>query len=292
MASTCSEPFPEPRRTGTQRAGRAGEERALPPGEGAALRFRGVSRRIGRRSILDGVSLAVGTGEALALVGVNGAGKSTCIKALLDLCETDSGTIEIFGIPHTEHRARSRVAYLPERFLPPWYLNGRDFLRYMVRLQGAGWRELRAREVCEQLELDPSALARPARHCSKGMSQKLGLAAALLCGRDLLVLDEPMSGLDPRARGLACRLLDRHRAGGGAIVFSTHAIEDLPGLCDRVILLHAGAVAFAGDASGCVRRFGGHTLAEACARWFEDEALPLPSEATRRVPGARRAWVR
>jgi len=238
------------------------------------------------------VNLAVGAGESLALVGVNGAGKSTCIKALLDLCEVDSGTIEVFGTPHTEPRARSRVAYLPERFLPPWYLSGRDFLRYMARLQGAGWQELRAREVCVQLELDPRELARSARHYSKGMSQKLGLAAAFLCGRDLLVLDEPMSGLDPRSRGLARRLLDRHRAGGGATLFSTHAIEDLPGRCDRIVLLHAGAVAFTGDATECMRRFGGHSLVEACTRWFEDEALPSPSEATRRAPGARSAWVR
>ena len=292
MASTCSEPSSEPRRTGAQAPGVAADEKALPPGEAVALRFRGVSRRIGRRPVLDCVSLAVGAGESLALVGVNGAGKSTCIKALLDLCEVDSGTIEVFGTPHTEHRARSRVAYLPERFLPPWYQSGRDFLRYMVRLQGAGWQELRAREVCLQLELDPGELARPVRHYSKGMSQKLGLAAAFLCGRDLLVLDEPMSGLDPRSRGLARRLLDRHRAGGGATLLSTHAIEDLPGLCDRIVLLHAGAVAFAGDASECVRRFGGHSLVEACARWFEDEALPSPSQATRRVPGTHRAWAR
>ena len=186
----------------------------------------------------------------------------------------DSGTIEVFGTPHSDPRARSRLAYFPETFLPPWYLGGGEFLRYIARLQGTGWQEDRVRDVCAQLEPNPGELARPARHYSKGMSQKLGLAAAFLGGRDLLVLDEPMSGLDPRARGLVRRLLDRHRAAGGAIFFSTHAIEDLPGLCDRIAMLHAGTIAFAGTANECVRRFGGHSLVEACARWFEGNAAP------------------
>ena len=257
---------------------RGGE--GLPLGEAAAARFHRVSKRIGSRRILDCVSLEVGAGESVALVGVNGAGKSTCIKALLDLCAVDSGTIEVFGIPHSDHQARARLAYLPERFLPPWYMSGGDFLRYMGRLRGIGRQEGRVRELCAQLELDPGELARPARHYSKGMSRKLGIAAALLGDRDLLVLDEPMSGLDPRARGRVRRLLQRHRETGGATLFSTHAIEDLGEHCDRIALLHAGTLSFTGSASECVRRFGGHSLAQACARWFEDEAAPPPGRPT------------
>ena len=220
------------------------------------------------------MSFEVGSGESFALVGMNGAGKSTCIKGLLDLSEPDSGLIEIFGTPHTDSRARSRIAFLPERFLPPWYLSGRQFLRYMARLHGARWCEERVRQTCSRLELDREALARPAREFSKGMSQKLGLAAALLSGRDLLVLDEATSGLDPKARRQVRRLLQIHRSGGGTLFFSTHAIEDLPGLCDRIALLDAGTLAFSGTVQECMRRFGGSSLVDACLRGVEAASTP------------------
>ena len=99
---------------------------------------------------------------SFALVGMSGAEKSMCIKGLGDLSQPDSGLIEIFSTPQTEPRARSRMAFLPERFLPPWYLSGRQFLRYMARLHGAAWCENRVREACSHQELDRAALARPA----------------------------------------------------------------------------------------------------------------------------------
>ena len=237
--------------------------------EAPAICFEGVSKRFGSHRALERLSLRVAAGESLALIGMNGAGKTTCIKGLLDLCDLDSGTIEIFGTLHTESRARSGLAFLPERFQSPWYLGGREFLRYMARLHGSAWREDRVREVCAQLDLDPGALARPARDYSKGMAQKLGLAAAFLSGRDLLVLDEPMGGLDPKARRLVRRLFDRHRAAGGTLFFSTHAIEDLPELCDRIAILHGGAIAFAGTAPECTQRFEAPSLVDACLRCIE-----------------------
>ena len=250
----------------------------LPPAQdAAALRFERVGARFGRHRILDRLSFALGSGESLALVGMNGAGKSTCIKGLLDLCAVDAGRIEIFGVPHTEPRARSRLAYLPERFLPPWHLCGRDYLRCMARLHGRRWQEERVRETCAQLELDPKALARSARDYSKGMAQKLGLAALFLSGRDLLVLDEPMSGLDPKARRLVRGLLDRYRAAGGTLFLSTHDLDALPGLCDRIAVLHAGRIVFAGHVGECVRRFGGVSLEDACLRCIASSPPPAPS---------------
>ena len=162
-----------------------------------ALAFDGLVKRYRRHTVLDGFCLSVRQGECFGLVGVNGAGKTTCIKGLLDFCEIDGGTISIFDVPHTETRARSRVAYLPERFLPPYYLTGRDFLRYMSRLHGTVYDESAAFELCGQLDLDPDALAKPAREYSKGMAQKLGLVSCFMYARDLVVLDEPMSGSGP-----------------------------------------------------------------------------------------------
>lgn len=247
-------------------------------GEPAAIRFDGVGKRFGLHRVLDRLSLSIDSGESLALVGMNGAGKSTCLKALLDLCDVDSGAIEIFGIPHTEPRARTALAFLPEPFLPPWYLGGRDFLRYMARLHGAPWRGEHAREVCGQLELDPETLTRPARHLSRGMSQKLGLAALFLSGRNLLVLDEPMSGLDPWARRLVRHRLERHRAAGGTLFFSTHDLAGIEALCDRIAVLDAGTVTFAGTPQECMRRFGGGTIEDACLRCI-GAAAPSPRSA-------------
>lgn len=268
MVCISSEPRPGSRK-GNAAPGRAPEGKSTGVDAPPAIRFDGVSKRFGRQRGLERLSLCVAAGESLALVGLNGAGKSTCIKGLLDLCDLDSGAIEIFGAPHAGSRARSRIAFLPERFLPPWYLDGGQFLRYMARLYGVPWREERVREICAQLEIDREALTRPARDLSMGTSQKLGLAAAFLSGRDLLVFDEPMSGLDPKACRLVRRLLDAHRAVGGTLFFSTHAIEELPRYCDRIAVLHAGAIVFVGTSGDCIRRFGGPSLVDACLRCVE-----------------------
>src|SRR4029077_5268143 len=153
-------------------------------------------------SALDEFSLEVRRGEFIALVGVNGAGKTTLIKCLLDFCDTDRGTIEIFGVPHRQTAARAQLAYLPERFNPPFFLTGRDFLQYMHRLYREPYDETRALRMLSALDLDPAARARPARTYSKGMTQKLGIAACLLSGKALYVLDEPAGGLDPKARAM------------------------------------------------------------------------------------------
>ena len=277
MACTSSEPRPAlaalVQDAPHGRPGGGGPGLESPP----AIRFERVSKHFGARRGLAHLSLEVAEGESLALVGVNGAGKSTCLKGMLDLCRLDSGSIEIRGVPHTEARSRSGLAFLPERFLPPWYLSGRQFLRYMARLQGAAWREDQVRSLCDRLDLAPESLTRPARGYSRGMGQKLGLAAAFLSGRGMLVLDEPMNGLDPRARLLAGRLLNRHRLAGGTLFFSSHCLEDLSGLCDRIAILHDGGIAFAGSAGQCRRRFGGRSLVDAFLRCVG----PAPADAPR-----------
>jgi ABC-2 type transport system ATP-binding protein len=178
----------------------------------------------------------------VALVGANGAGKSTLIKALLDLRAIDSGSISIEGRPHTDARARDRVAYLPERFQPAYYLRGRGFIEYMLALYGAAPAESEVARVCGQLGLGADALGRSVQTYSKGMSQMLGLAACLLSGRPILVLDEPMSGLDPTARVRLQKALRAHREAGGTILFTTHLMADAEALADRVAVLHDGRI--------------------------------------------------
>ena len=228
----------------------------------SAIVFSGASKRLGRRAVLDGLSFEVRPGEIFGLVGTNGAGKTTCIKCLLDLCHLDAGRICVFGRPASVPESRRPLAYLPERFVPPRHLLGREFLRFMSRMHGVDPGPGRVSEVLAALDLAPSALDEPVRDYSKGTAQKLGLAACLLADKPLLVLDEPMSGLDPKARVLARRYLRALRDGGATVFLSTHLLADAGGLCDRMGVLHDGAMRFVGSPARLRERFPAATLEE------------------------------
>lgn len=228
-----------------------------------AIRYADVSKTYGSVRALTRVDLVVRQGEFFGIVGENGAGKTTLIKCLLDFCEIDQGQIQIFGVASELVRARSVLAYLPERFCPPYYLTGADFLRYMAHLHGHGYDEARVREMLAQLELDPSALARLARGYSKGMAQKLALTACLMSEKKLYVLDEPASGLDPRARALLKAALRRLRADGNTVFLASHALADVEALCDRMAVIHRGALLFIGTPDALRRRYGVPDLEQA-----------------------------
>ena len=230
------------------------------PGKGTALRFDAVSKRYGTTVALQTLSLAVARGEAFGLAGMNGAGKTTLIKCLLDFCALDAGRIEVFGVSHRLTSARSRLAFLPERFVPPYYLTGRDFLRYMLTLYGVTYAQAPVEETLRALDLEAAALTKPVRAFSKGMTQKLGLAACLLSGRELLVLDEPTSGLDPRARALLKQRLRALRGGGGTVFFTSHALADVEEICDRMAVIHRGELCFAGTPAQLQAEHGAATL--------------------------------
>jgi len=234
-----------------------------------ALRFGQVRQSYGAERVINGFDLVVEGGEFFGLVGVNGAGKTTLVKSLLDLCDVDDGTIEIFGIGHRRTESRRRLAFLPERFSPPYFLRGAEFLRYMSRLYGRPHDEARVGEVLEALDLAPGVLRRPVRELSKGMAQKLGLAGCLLSGRDLLVLDEPMTGLDPKARVLFKQQLLRARDHGRTVFFSTHLLADVEALCDRMGILHDGALRFVGTPQECCRTYQASTLEQAFMKCIE-----------------------
>ena len=227
-----------------------------------AIEFSAVTKRLGRRPVLTRLSFEVRAGEIFGLVATNGAGKTTCIKCLLDLCHVDAGRIRIFGRAATAPESRRPLAYLPERFVPPRHLYGREFLRFMSRMHRVEPEPERVREVLAALDLEPSALDEPVRHYSKGTAQKLGLAACLLADKPLLVLDEPMSGLDPKARVLARRYLRGLRDAGATVFLSTHLLADAGGLCDRMGVLHDGAMRFVGSPARLRERFPATTLEE------------------------------
>ncbi|MDZ7734828.1 MAG: ABC transporter ATP-binding protein [Gammaproteobacteria bacterium] len=205
--------------------------------------------------VLARVDLEVAAGDSIALVGMNGAGKTTLIKAILDFIAVDSGSIEIYGKPQTDYRARRRLAFLPEHFKPPYYLKGIEFLDMMSSLYGADNVQTQIEYYARSLDLDPGALTKPVRQYSKGMAQKLGLIACLASGRDFLVLDEPMSGLDPKARHQFKQLLREKLDKGMTLFFSTHLLADVGEICDRMAILHEGKIRFSGTPEECRRQF-------------------------------------
>jgi ABC-2 type transport system ATP-binding protein len=236
-----------------------------------AVRVHALLKRYGPIVALDGVALAVARGEAFGLVGANGAGKTTLLRCLLDLAAPDAGAIEIFGSAAKNPAARRRLAYLPERFVPPHYLRGQEFLRAMLALMGERYRPEPAAALCAELELEASALARPVRALSKGMTQKLGLAACLLARRDLYVFDEPMSGLDPAARIAVKSALRRLAGEGRTLLFTSHVLGDVEELCSSIAVLHRARVRFHGPPRALCERHGEAGLERAFMKCIRDE---------------------
>jgi len=238
----------------------------------AAVRIGALVKRYGKVAALDGIDLEIAAGEGFGLVGGNGAGKTTLIRCLLDLAAHDAGTIDVFGVAAKNPAARRRLSYLPERFSPPHYLRGEEFLRAMLSLAGERYDPARAGRLLDELELGRDALARPARSLSKGMTQKLGLAACLLVPRDLYLLDEPMSGLDPAARVAVKSALRRLHGEGLTLFFTSHVLADVEELCSSLAVLDRGQLRFRGSPATLCEKYAEPRLEAAFMRCIRDRA--------------------
>jgi len=238
----------------------------------AAVRISALVKRYGNVTALGGVDLEIAAGEGFALVGANGAGKTTLIRCLLDLAACDAGTIELFGLAAENPAARRRLAYLPERFSPPHYLRGAEFLRAMLELGGERYESARAERLLDELELERGALERPVRSLSKGMTQKLGLAACFLVPRDLYLLDEPMSGLDPAARVAVKSVLRRLGGEGRTLFFTSHVLADVEELCSSLAVLERGRLRFRGTPAALCQQYSEPRLEAAFMRCIRDRA--------------------
>lgn len=220
-----------------------------------ALKIEQLNQAYGKHSVLTDINLSVNQGEHIGLVGVNGAGKTTLIKSILDFISIKTGKIEIFGQSHRETSSRQTLSFLPEKFLPPYYLTGKDFLSYMTELNQVELKKAEIEEIFKILDLDLSSLKKSVRQYSKGMAQKLGLASCFLSQRPMLMFDEPMSGLDPKARAYLKRHLISLKETGRTLFFSTHLLADVESICDRIVVLHNGKICFNGSPSACCEQF-------------------------------------
>lgn len=214
--------------------------------------------------VLRDLSFEVAQGEFFGFAGVNGAGKSTFLKCLLDFCHYESGEIFVFEENTRKHAARARLAFLPERFIPPYYLTGEQFLQMMMKLHNCPYDNEQARRLLAELDLHESALFKSVRSFSKGMTQKLGLASCFMAERDFYLLDEPMSGLDPKARALVKRQFARLRERGATLFFTSHALLDIEEVCSRMAVLHGGNVRFIGTPAEMRARYPQAASLEEC----------------------------
>ncbi len=225
-----------------------------------AIDIQGLAASYGRTPVLRDITLTLRPGETVGLIGLNGAGKTTLLKAILMLVAPAAGSVRLFGQSHEAPGSRACLAYLPERFQPPGHLSGHDFVRLSLAFYRLRGDAAVAAARAAALDLDPAALSRPIRSYSKGMAQKLGLLATLLTERPLLILDEPMSGLDPKARLGLKQELAAGRARGQTILMSSHELADQDQLCDRVAVLHRGRLGYVGAPGELKRRTQARTL--------------------------------
>ncbi|HTK85507.1 MAG TPA: ABC transporter ATP-binding protein [Patescibacteria group bacterium] len=228
-----------------------------------ALSVRDVSVSYGTHAVVRNLSLDVRSGETFGLIGLNGVGKTTLIKSILGLRDHQSGIIEIAGHDRFHPDSRRKLAYLPERFDPAWFLKGVEFLRFSVSFYGLPFDEAVAHLYCRKLALDPSVLGSKIQTYSKGMRQKLGLIGTLLTKCPLLILDEPMSGLDPQARSMVKDTLQVARTEGQTIFFSSHILADMNEICDRVGVLHGGKIIYCGTPAGLIAAGGNANIERA-----------------------------
>lgn len=190
---------------------------------------------------LRDLNLTVNPGEAFGFIGPNGAGKTTTIKILMGLHTATSGQAQIFGTPVTDAGARRRVGFLPERPYFYEHLSAREVLHFYGQLfdMEPALRQERIELLLERVKLTRFADVTLAKY-SKGMLQRVGLCQALLHDPDLIVLDEPMSGLDPVGRALVRDLILEQRDAGKTVFFSSHILSDVEAICDRVAILVGG----------------------------------------------------
>jgi ABC-2 type transport system ATP-binding protein len=241
---------------------------------------------------VESVDLAIERGELFGFLGPNGAGKTTTIRMLLDLLRPDRGSVHVLGV---EVRAgggelRRRVGFLPGDLALPTGVTGAQALDLFARLSRRA--PVRRDEVLDRLGFPRHALPRRVRHYSTGMRQMIGLACALQHEPELLILDEPTTGLDPLVRDSVLTLLREARARGQTVFLSSHVLDEVERLCDRVGVIHEGRLhrvasvselRLASRRSVTLRYASGEVV-----RFESDEPADRLLERIRAAPGALR----
>jgi len=215
---------------------------------------------------VDGVSFSVGEGEIFGLLGPNGAGKTTTIRTIMDIIKPDSGTVRLMGQPMTE-ASKARIGYLPEE--RGLYKSFRllECLTYLGALKGMPRKEASRRANALLAETGLAEYARrKVQELSKGMTQKAQFLAALVHDPALLILDEPFQGLDPINTEMLKKILMDEQARGKTIILSTHDMNQVEEMCDRILLINHGRVVLYGQLDAIKAEYAEHAVVLECDR--------------------------
>lgn len=224
-----------------------------------AIEVLGVKKSYGSDFSLQDVNLTVKKGRIFALLGPNGAGKTTLVKLILSLMHVDSGSIKIHDIPNTDALSRFGVGFIPEKFSFFPYYTVRGVLEFFGTMKG-----LKGAELKSQIDLAINDLSilelskRKLQTLSKGQVQRVGLASLLIGNNDLLILDEPFSGLDPIGMRDLKDILKKLRSQGKTVFINSHILSEMELICDDVAILNLGEILFCGSVQSILEK--GQTL--------------------------------
>jgi len=206
-----------------------------------------------KKQVLKAISLVVSKGEVFGFLGPNGAGKTTTIKIITGLIKPDSGNVSIFGQAVNSTAAKKMIGFLPESPYFYEHLTGYEFLKLHALLHDLKEYQPRVNSLLQRVGLS-EAKSLYLRQYSRGMLQRIGIAQAMIGSPELLVLDEPLTGLDPIGRKEIKDLIIEEKAKGTTIFFSSHILPDAEAVCDRIGIIIEGEIKEVGELSSLLRK--------------------------------------
>lgn len=229
-----------------------------------------VTKRFGAFTAVDNVSYTIQKGESFALLGPNGAGKTTIVRMLLDFIKPSSGSITINGLPASDPESRKHIGYIAEQHMIPPYLSGFEYLSrhaFLIGLSGkaAGKEVDRVLEIVSMKGLERKKSAA----YSKGMKQRIGLGAALLGKPTLLVLDEPITGLDPIGIRDVRKILENLRSKGVTVILNSHVLSEVEKTCETAAIMYKGKILIKDTIKAIMKDH--ETLEDVFVRYIEHE---------------------
>jgi ABC-2 type transport system ATP-binding protein len=213
-----------------------------------------ITARYGKKTALQNVSFSLEEGNTLGLIGQNGAGKSTAIKILLGFLKQKTGNFKIFGNEKITPKLYSQIGFAPEEVLLPEFLNGKDYLTFIASYRIANEEEKKSKvsELLEYFELDPK---KKIKEYSKGMNRRLILASSFIGQPKLIILDEPLNGLDPM---LVIKLRDKLielKKAGSSILYSSHLLFEVEKCCSHLVILKDGEIKYQATTEECLKKY-------------------------------------